>query len=67
MRFLQRNIVPIVFLILCSIGFHYSGLSWMFFANDLMTRLAATRAGSALNPLSDNGGAYLQNASYRID
>lgn len=34
---------------------------------DLMTRLAATRAGSALNPLSDNGGAYLQNASYRID
>lgn len=40
MRFLQRNIVPIVFVILCSVGFHYSGLSWMFFANDLMTRLA---------------------------
>lgn len=34
---------------------------------ELMTRLAATRAGVTLNPLSDNGGAYLQNASYRID
>ncbi|NLL37412.1 MAG: ABC transporter permease [Fretibacterium sp.] len=39
-RLLQRNIVPIVFTVLCSIGFHYSGLSWMFFANDLMSRLA---------------------------
>jgi hypothetical protein len=34
---------------------------------DLMTRLAATRAGSSFNTLSDNGGASLQNASYRID
>ena len=40
MRLLQKNIVPIVFLVLCSIGFYYSGLSWMFFANDLMSRLA---------------------------
>jgi simple sugar transport system permease protein len=40
MRLLQKNIVPIVFIVLCTIGFHYSGLSWMFFANDLMTRLA---------------------------
>ncbi len=39
-RSLQRNIVPLVFLVLCTIGFRYSGLSWMFFANDLMTRLA---------------------------
>jgi hypothetical protein len=34
---------------------------------DLMTRLAATRAGSSFNTLTDNGGASLQNASYRID
>lgn len=34
---------------------------------ELMTRLAATRAGVTLNPLSDNGGASLQNASYRVD
>ena len=40
MRLIQRNIVPIVFLILCTVGFQYSGLSWMFFANDLVTRLA---------------------------
>lgn len=40
MKTLQRYIVPIVFFILCSVGFYYSGLSWMFFANDLMTRLA---------------------------
>ncbi|MGI6252647.1 MAG: ABC transporter permease subunit [Aminivibrio sp.] len=40
MRLLQRNIVPIVFLAICAIGFQYSGLSWMFFANDLVTRLA---------------------------
>lgn len=39
-KFLQRNIVPIVFLILCTAGFRYSGLSWMFFANDLVSRLA---------------------------
>ena len=40
MRLLQKNIVPIVFLVICAIGFQYSGLSWMFFANDLVTRLA---------------------------
>lgn len=40
MRHVQKNIVPIVFIILCSVGFYYSGLSWMFFANDLVTRLA---------------------------
>lgn len=40
MKIIQRNIVPILFLILCTIGFQYSGLSWMFFANDLITRLA---------------------------
>lgn len=40
MKIIQKNIVPIVFIILCTIGFQYSGLSWMFFANDLMTRLA---------------------------
>ncbi|OPZ37497.1 MAG: inner membrane ABC transporter permease protein YjfF [Synergistetes bacterium ADurb.BinA166] len=40
MRLIQRNIVPIVFIVICAAGFHYSGLSWMFFANDLMTRLA---------------------------
>ena len=37
---LQRNVVPIAFLIICYIGFHYSGLPWVFFANDLMARLA---------------------------
>jgi simple sugar transport system permease protein len=40
MKLIQRNIVPILFIILCTIGFQYSGLSWMFFANDLMARLA---------------------------
>lgn len=40
MRLFQKNVVPIVFLVLCSVGFYYSGLSWMFFANDLMARLA---------------------------
>lgn len=40
MKLIQKNIVPIVFIILCTIGFQYSGLSWIFFANDLMTRLA---------------------------
>lgn len=40
MKLLQKNIVPIVFIILCTIGFQYSGLSWIFFANDLMSRLA---------------------------
>lgn len=40
MKLIQKNIVPIVFIILCTIGFQYSGLSWLFFANDLMTRLA---------------------------
>jgi hypothetical protein len=34
---------------------------------DLMSRLAATRAGASFNTLSDNGGASLQNANYRID
>ncbi len=40
MKLIQKNIVPIVFIILCTIGFQYSGLSWIFFASDLMTRLA---------------------------
>lgn len=40
MKLIQKNIVPIVFIILCTIGFQYSGLSWIFFANDLMSRLA---------------------------
>ena len=40
MKNIQKNIVPIVFLILCAIGFHYSRLSWAFFASDLVTRLA---------------------------
>ena len=34
---------------------------------DLMSRLAATRAGRSFDTLSDNGGASLRNASYRID
>ena len=34
---------------------------------DLMSRLAATRAGSRYDTLSDNGGAYLQDANYRVD
>ena len=40
LRFLKRNIVPIVFLIICTIGFHYARIMWVFFANDLVTRLA---------------------------
>lgn len=37
---LRRNIVPIVFLVICSIGFKYANILWVFFANDLVTRLA---------------------------
>ena len=37
---LRRNVVPITFFIICSVGFYYSGLPWVFFANDLLTRLA---------------------------
>jgi len=36
---LQRNVVPITFFIICAVGFHYSGLPFNFFANDLVTRL----------------------------
>jgi len=39
-RLLRRNVVPLTFLIICSIGFYYSGLPWVFFANDLLSRLA---------------------------
>lgn len=34
---------------------------------ELMTRLAATRTSARFANLSDNGGAYLQDANYRID
>ena len=34
---------------------------------DLMTRLAGTRTNARFGSDSDNGGAYLQNANYRID
>ncbi len=34
---------------------------------DLMTRLADTRTNTRFGSISDNGGAYLQNANYRID
>lgn len=37
---LRKNIVPIVFLIICAVGFHYANIMWVFFANDLVTRLA---------------------------
>ena len=40
LRFLRRNIVPIVFLIICTIGFHYARIMWVFFASDLVTLLA---------------------------
>jgi simple sugar transport system permease protein len=39
-RMLSRNVVPITFLIICAVGFHYSGLPFNFFANDLLARLA---------------------------
>ena len=34
---------------------------------DLMTRLAGTRTNARFGSDSDDGGAYLQNANYRID
>lgn len=34
---------------------------------DLMTRLANARTTTRFDALSDNGNAYLQNATYRID
>jgi len=39
-RLLRRNVVPITFLIICSVGFYYSRQPWTFFANDLLARLA---------------------------
>jgi len=39
-QMLKRNIVPIIFLILCSLCYHYAKLPFFFFANDLITRLA---------------------------
>ena len=39
-RLLRANVVPITFLIICSLGFYYSGLQWTFFAQDLVTRLS---------------------------
>ncbi len=38
--FLRRNLVPILFIILCALGFYYSNLPLMFFINDLISRLA---------------------------
>ncbi len=37
--FLRRNIVPIVFLTLCAIGFYYAKMSAAFFVHDLISRL----------------------------
>ena len=37
---LRKNVVPIVFLIICTIGFQYARIMWVFFASDLVTRLA---------------------------
>jgi len=37
---LRRNIVPVVFMVICAIGFKYANIMWVFFANDLVTRLA---------------------------
>ena len=39
-RLLRANVVPITFLIICSLGFFFSGLHWTFFAQDLVTRLS---------------------------
>lgn len=40
MNLIKKNIVPIVFLIICAVGYHYSNLPWVFFVNDLISRLA---------------------------
>ena len=37
--FLRRNIVPILFLVLCAIGFKYADMKIDFFADQLLTRL----------------------------
>ena len=37
--FLRRNIVPILFLVLCAVGFAYSDMRIDFFGDQLMTRL----------------------------
>ena len=39
-RLLRRNVVPLTFMVICYIGFQYSGLPWVFFANDLLERLS---------------------------
>lgn len=36
---LQRILVPLLFTVLCVVGFMYSGLPWKFFVNDLIARL----------------------------
>lgn len=38
--YLKRNIVPVIFIILCTIGFYYSDMRFMLFANELISRLA---------------------------
>lgn len=38
--FLKKNIVPIVFIVICLTGYYYSKLPLMFFINDLISRLA---------------------------
>ena len=37
--FLRRNIVPILFLVLCAVGFKYADMRVDFFADQLLTRL----------------------------
>lgn len=37
---LIHHMVTLLFLVLCLIGFHYSGLSFVFFVNDLISRVA---------------------------
>lgn len=37
---LQRTLVPLIFLVLCIVGFYYSDLPLVFFINDLIARLA---------------------------
>ncbi|WP_207706886.1 ABC transporter permease subunit [Alkaliphilus pronyensis] len=39
-RFSLNNMVTIMFVIICYIGFYYSELSFAFFVNDLITRIA---------------------------
>ncbi|MDL2272919.1 hypothetical protein LJC23_07825 [Desulfovibrio sp. OttesenSCG-928-I05] len=40
MSFIRKNAVPLFFMVLCGLGAYFSGLSWPFFVNEIISRLS---------------------------